>query len=85
MYDMTINVHSLAMLSNMVYIEIEIFYNTYWINFKEAPLPNIDDDFVMNYTCATISTLVSSFTLNERKNESNHSTSFQGIASIHVA
>ena len=83
MYDMTIKIHSLAMLSNMVYIEIEIFYNTYWINFKEAPLPNIDDDFVMNYTCATISTLVSSYTPNERKNESN-TTTFQGMADVHV-
>ena len=83
MYDMAIKIYSYTTLSNMAQIEIEIFYNTYWINFKEAPLPNIDDDFLINYTCATISTLVSSYTPNERKNESN-TTTFQGMVDVHV-
>ena len=45
MYDMAIKIYSYTIQRNMAQIEIEIFYNTYWINFKEAPLPNIDDDF----------------------------------------
>ena len=83
MCDMAIKIYSYTILRNMAQIEIEIIYNTYWINFKEAPLPNIDDDFLINYTCATISTLVSSYTPNERKNESN-TTTFQGMADVHV-
>ena len=80
---MAIIIYSYTIQLNMTQIEIEIFYNTYWINFKEAPLPNIDDDFLINYTCATISTLVSSYTPNERKNESN-TTTFQGMVDVHV-
>ena len=83
MYDMAINIYSYTIQRNMAQIQIDIFYNTYWINFKEAPLPNIDDDFLINYTCATISTLVSSYTPNERKNESN-TTTFQGMVDVHV-
>ena len=64
MFDMAIKIYSYTILRNMAQIEIEIFYNTYWINFKEAPLPNIDDDFLINYTCATISTLVSLHQMN---------------------